>query len=361
MRRWVARPRCNATGTESRSLRVSTTSAASTATSVPAPTAMPTSAWASAGASFTPSPTMHTPSWRSALPTPSTLTREPLGTPLRCRDATWSALSCGSTWEMTLAGGMPTRDAIDLAHAALSPVNIQTDSPMLCSALMAAAASARGVSSSAAMPTTCPPSAANTTVLPSFSSRRARPHIHSSCDACWRAASAPSSSAADGRWRPCSRSRRRVPTATGNPPSVATTPRPGTVLKCDSSNGSVPALPAPAPANAACSLRTHAANTSSAFATSRASASSAAAPLVLAAMPATSSQCLAPTIALAMGCSEPFSTSCSTRSSAATGMAASSVPRPPPRSASAPALASSCARRLPLRRAAITSVTRMRP
>ena len=44
---------------------MSTTSAVSMATSVPAPMAMPRSAWASAGASFTPSPTMATA--RSAL------------------------------------------------------------------------------------------------------------------------------------------------------------------------------------------------------------------------------------------------------------------------------------------------------
>src|SRR5660397_139153 len=53
----------------SRTLRgsffTSTTSADSMATSVPAPMAMPTSAWTRAGASFTPSPTMPTSSPRS--------------------------------------------------------------------------------------------------------------------------------------------------------------------------------------------------------------------------------------------------------------------------------------------------------
>src|SRR5262249_38173315 len=42
------------------SLFTSTTSAVSTATSVPAPTATPMSAWASVGASLTPSPTIAT-------------------------------------------------------------------------------------------------------------------------------------------------------------------------------------------------------------------------------------------------------------------------------------------------------------
>src|SRR5712691_1306366 len=40
--------------------RISTTFAVSTATSVPAPIAIPTSAWARAGASLTPSPTIAT-------------------------------------------------------------------------------------------------------------------------------------------------------------------------------------------------------------------------------------------------------------------------------------------------------------
>src|ERR687884_85025 len=47
-------------GTSRGSLRTSTMSPASTATSVPAPIAIPTSAATSAGASFTPSPTIAT-------------------------------------------------------------------------------------------------------------------------------------------------------------------------------------------------------------------------------------------------------------------------------------------------------------
>ena len=79
-RRWAARWRCSRppsrgsgascaacrgrsaarSATSSGSERMSTTSAVSMATSVPAPMAMPTSAWASAGASLTPSPTIAT-------------------------------------------------------------------------------------------------------------------------------------------------------------------------------------------------------------------------------------------------------------------------------------------------------------
>lgn len=51
---------CRHATTSSRSFRISTTWAASTATSVPAAIAIPTSACASAGESFTPSPTIAT-------------------------------------------------------------------------------------------------------------------------------------------------------------------------------------------------------------------------------------------------------------------------------------------------------------
>ena len=61
------------------SLRTRTMSADSTATSVPAPMAMPTSAATRAGASLTPSPTM--------------ATRRPRD----CTSRTFSAFSCGST------------------------------------------------------------------------------------------------------------------------------------------------------------------------------------------------------------------------------------------------------------------------
>ncbi len=79
MLRMTARLSCTAVETSSRSLRISTISADSMATSVPAPMAMPTSARARAGASLMPSPTMAT-----FLP-PS------------CRRRISRSLSCGST------------------------------------------------------------------------------------------------------------------------------------------------------------------------------------------------------------------------------------------------------------------------
>ena len=60
MSRMVARLSSMAVATSAGSERMSTTSAEPMATSVPAPIAMPTSARASAGASFMPSPTIAT-------------------------------------------------------------------------------------------------------------------------------------------------------------------------------------------------------------------------------------------------------------------------------------------------------------
>ena len=78
-------------------------SEASIATSVPVPIAMPRSAWASAGASLTPSPTIAT-------------TR-----PSACRRSTTPAFSAGSTSAMT--SSTPIRAATARAVAALSPVS----------------------------------------------------------------------------------------------------------------------------------------------------------------------------------------------------------------------------------------------
>ena len=60
MIRMVRRDSSMAVTTPRRSPRIKVTSAASMATSVPEPMAMPTSAWARAGASLMPSPTMAT-------------------------------------------------------------------------------------------------------------------------------------------------------------------------------------------------------------------------------------------------------------------------------------------------------------
>mmetsp|Transcript_1415 Transcript_1415/g.1911 ORF Transcript_1415/g.1911 Transcript_1415/m.1911 type:complete len:330 (+) Transcript_1415:2451-3440(+) len=87
---------------------IKTTCADSIATSVPAPIAIPTSALASAGESFTPSPIMAT-----RKPSP-------------CNFAMQSAFSPGSTSAITRLGFMPMDDAIDRAVVRLSPVNMYT-------------------------------------------------------------------------------------------------------------------------------------------------------------------------------------------------------------------------------------------
>ena len=73
-----------------------------------APIAIPTSAAASAGESFTPSPTNATV------------------VPPSCRRRTAAALSAGCTPASTHSGGIPTMRATAAAAAALSPVTIQT-------------------------------------------------------------------------------------------------------------------------------------------------------------------------------------------------------------------------------------------
>ena len=106
---------------------MSTTSAVSIATSVPAPIAMPTSAWASAGASLTPSPTI------------ATLR------PCAWSSATLAALSPGSTSAMHLVDadlGARSRSAV----ARLSPVSMTGRTPSSFSAATAAAAVSRGAS-----------------------------------------------------------------------------------------------------------------------------------------------------------------------------------------------------------------------
>ena len=89
----------------------------STATSVPLPMAMPTSARDSAGASFTPSPTMAT-----------TL-------PWACSAFTLPSLSSGSTcakyWSMSSSA------ATAAATSSLSPVSMATSMSISCSAWMA--------------------------------------------------------------------------------------------------------------------------------------------------------------------------------------------------------------------------------
>ena len=93
-------------------------SAASIATSVPVPMAMPTSACASAGASLMPSPTI-----ADTLASPAGALRPA------------SALSSGSTSARTRS--MPTCAAMASAVRRLSPVSITTSSPIRCSSSIA--------------------------------------------------------------------------------------------------------------------------------------------------------------------------------------------------------------------------------
>ena len=96
-----------------RSPPTSVMSEAAIATSVPVPMAMPRSAWASAGASLMPSPT--------------------IATTLPCAWSAWtlSAFCSGSTSASTWS--MPTSRAIASAVARLSPVSIHTSRPSACS------------------------------------------------------------------------------------------------------------------------------------------------------------------------------------------------------------------------------------
>ena len=96
--------------TSSGLLFISTTSAASIATSVPAPIAIPVLALVSAGASFMPSPTIAT-------------------LPYSESKRTFSSLPSGNTFEIILL--IPTCLPIALAVSSLSPVIITTETPIL--------------------------------------------------------------------------------------------------------------------------------------------------------------------------------------------------------------------------------------
>ena len=100
----VAREIWIAASTSASAFRTRTTSAASTARLVPQPMATPTSAWASAGPSFTPSPTIMT-----TRPSP-------------CSRATTAALPSGRT--RANASGMPHFLATAAAHRSVSPVSM---------------------------------------------------------------------------------------------------------------------------------------------------------------------------------------------------------------------------------------------
>ena len=134
MFRSVARLSRRAAGTSRRLLFISTTSAASRATSVPAPMAMPVSARVSAGASFMPSPTMATLPW------------------VLSRRIT-ASLPSGSTPAIT--SSTPACLPMAWAVRSLSPVSMTTLRPMFCSSLMACGLSSFTVSATAMTPRGC--------------------------------------------------------------------------------------------------------------------------------------------------------------------------------------------------------------
>ena len=141
---------CTAVTASVRSLFISTISADSMATSVPAPMAMPTSALVRAGASLMPSPIMAT-----FLP-PSCSLRISI------------SLSWGSTSAMAW---MPNVSAMALAVRLLSPVSMMTSTPMLWKASTASLLVVFNVSARPRMPRNFSPSAKNRGVLPSSANR----------------------------------------------------------------------------------------------------------------------------------------------------------------------------------------------
>ena len=144
--RYVARASPRIAAASSGLLRTRTMSAVSTATSVPAPIAMPTSAWARAGASFTPSPVMATTN------------------PLDWISFTLLAFSWGNT--SAKYSSNPISSATHLATWRLSPVSIMVCIPMPFNFPMACLDSLRIISARATAAFTVPSTSTNTTVFP---------------------------------------------------------------------------------------------------------------------------------------------------------------------------------------------------
>ena len=136
-----------AVATRPRLLPLRVMSAFSMATSVPLPRAKPVSAWARAGASLTPSPTM------------------PTRNPRACSSCTTASLASGKISLCT--SSMPTSPATAAAVAWLSPVHMTTVMPRRLRALMAAAESGRIGSLSTSRPMSAPSPANQTGVPPS--------------------------------------------------------------------------------------------------------------------------------------------------------------------------------------------------
>ena len=167
-------------------------SEAAMATSAPVPTATPTSAVASAGASLMPSPTMATTCRRPAGRGPA----RPSGAAAP-RRGTWSIAASAAT---------------DRAVAALSPVSIHTSRPSAFSWATAPAESGLTGSATTIRPAASPSTAANIGVWPA-------------------AAAGPAAGVSAVTSMPASVRSAALPTRTRRPWTVASMPRPGIAVK----------------------------------------------------------------------------------------------------------------------------------
>ena len=179
---------------------ISTTSAASMATSAPAPIAMPRSARVRAGASLMPSPTMAT------------------------RPCFWScritaSLPSGRTPATTRS--TPASAPMAFAVRSLSPVSITTCRPMLCSSRTASAESALIGSATAITPSSAPSRAKNSGVRPASAS------FSASCRSAAGSSVCPSMNVPE-------------PPSRRAPSSMASTPLPGSARNPSTGGGAIP-------------------------------------------------------------------------------------------------------------------------
>ncbi len=183
------------------------------AASVPVPIARPRSAWASAAASLTPSPTMAT------------------DLPSAWRRLTTATLSSGSTSATTCSASMPTSAATERATAALSPVSSTGVRPRARSRRIASALVGLTASATTSTARASPSQATATAVCPASS-----------------AAALASARVAGSSMAHSVRSEVR-PTRTAWPSTTPWTPRPGTFAK-SSGVGSPPVRSSAAAATA---------------------------------------------------------------------------------------------------------------
>src|SRR5256885_763818 len=187
----VARESRSARDTPRGSLPTRTTPAEAIAPPVPLPMAIPRSAWASAGASFTPSPTIAT------------------RRPARCSSAVASAFCPGFT--PPRASSIPSSRAIAVAVRWVSPDRSSVRSPRARRVAMARRADAFGVSATAKIAPGLPSTVMTSAV-----------RLASAC----RASVASGTSA-----KPCARASSALPIQTSWPSTVACTPAPGSESK----------------------------------------------------------------------------------------------------------------------------------